>query len=238
MRLFRGIRHTLLSEKKIKKYFFYAIGEIALVVIGILIALQINNWNDNRIKRKSEVNSYVNIKNRISEDKNDVQGNMNYNSRYMAQFEYAVEIIDNNDFSKLDTLGAIATNLIRYSDFNKQGNIYETLVNSGEIKLLGNAQIVESIRELEEKYMYMNRMENIHYDVMINYVAMIISTNLKFSTGEVKSQENLYSFKFQNLILLLVEIMKEKEMVYRSVIDEIDEVTRLIDEELEPAKKK
>lgn len=85
--------------------------------------------------------------------------------------------------------------------------------------------------------MYMNRMENIHYDVMINYVAMIISTNLKFSTGEVKSQENLYSFKFQNLILLLVEIMKEKEMVYRSVIDEIDEVTRLIDEELEPAKK-
>lgn len=237
MRLFRGIRHTLLSEKKIKKYLFYALGEIALVVIGILIALQINNWNDNRIKRKNEINSYVNIKNRISEDKNDVQGNMNYNSRYMAQFEYAVEIIEKNDFSKLDTLGAIAANLIRYSDFNKQGNIYETLVNSGEIKLLGNAQIVERIRELEEKYMYMNRMENIHYDVMINYVAMGISTNLKFSTGEVKSLDNLYNFKFQNLVLLLLEIMKEKEMVYGSVIDEIDNVTRLIDEELGYTKK-
>ena len=48
IKFFRKIRQNLLSEGKTGKYFKYAIGEIVLVVIGILIALQINTWNENR----------------------------------------------------------------------------------------------------------------------------------------------------------------------------------------------
>ena len=48
IKFFRKIRQNLLVENKTGKYLKYAIGEIVLVVIGILIALQINNWNENR----------------------------------------------------------------------------------------------------------------------------------------------------------------------------------------------
>ena len=48
IKFFRNIRKSLLNEGKTTRYFKYAIGEIVLVVIGILIALQINNWNENR----------------------------------------------------------------------------------------------------------------------------------------------------------------------------------------------
>jgi len=48
IKFFRKIRQNLLMENKTGKYFKYAIGEIVLVVIGILIALQINNWNEGR----------------------------------------------------------------------------------------------------------------------------------------------------------------------------------------------
>ena len=51
---FRRIRQSLLSEIKFSSYLLYAIGEILLVVIGILIALSINNWNQDRIERKIE----------------------------------------------------------------------------------------------------------------------------------------------------------------------------------------
>ncbi|MCB0461581.1 MAG: DUF6090 family protein [Flavobacteriaceae bacterium] len=51
IKFFRHIRKSLLMENKTGKYFKYAIGEIVLVVIGILIALSINNWNE---KRKTE----------------------------------------------------------------------------------------------------------------------------------------------------------------------------------------
>ncbi|QJP34652.1 hypothetical protein F0365_09730 [Nonlabens sp. Ci31] len=54
IKFFRNIRKNLLNESKMTKYFKYAIGEIVLVVIGILIALQINNWNQNRLEMQEE----------------------------------------------------------------------------------------------------------------------------------------------------------------------------------------
>ena len=50
IKFFRKIRQKLLAENKFNKYLLYAIGEIVLVVIGILIALQINNWNEKRVQ--------------------------------------------------------------------------------------------------------------------------------------------------------------------------------------------
>jgi len=58
IKFFRRIRQSLLSENKISKYFLYAIGEIILVVIGILFALQINNWNETR---KAKINEKLNL---------------------------------------------------------------------------------------------------------------------------------------------------------------------------------
>lgn len=51
-RLFRRLRNDALSDKRSSRYLRYAIGEIVLVVLGILIALQINNWNEDRIEQR------------------------------------------------------------------------------------------------------------------------------------------------------------------------------------------
>ncbi len=58
IKFFRHIRKSLVVENKTGKYFKYAIGEIVLVVIGILIALQINNWKESR-KLQEEINTYL-----------------------------------------------------------------------------------------------------------------------------------------------------------------------------------
>ena len=54
IKFFRKIRQKLLAENKFSKYLVYAIGEIALVMIGILLALQVNNWNEQRKDRNTE----------------------------------------------------------------------------------------------------------------------------------------------------------------------------------------
>jgi hypothetical protein len=69
IKFFRHIRKSLIEENKMGKYFKYAIGEILLVVIGILIALQINNWNEER-KLQNEINTYLTQKlENLKEDK-------------------------------------------------------------------------------------------------------------------------------------------------------------------------
>lgn len=61
IKFFRKIRQRLLAENKFSKYLIYAIGEIVLVVIGILIALSINNWNDERKIKKEENSALLNL---------------------------------------------------------------------------------------------------------------------------------------------------------------------------------
>jgi len=232
MKLFRKIRQTLIKEGSLKKYLLYAIGEIFLVMIGISLAFQVNNWNDGRLQRNAEIRYYENIRDQIVDDKELIQGQVRYNNRHTAQFKYANEIIETNDRTKMDTLGVILRNLTNYSDFEGEGNIYETMVNSGEIKLLQNHNIVEGIREIEERYNYMNRMESIHYDVMMNHVALLTFPVLKFSDNQIKKPDLVYNYEFQNIILILIQIMEEKNRTYTSALDKIESTISYIDKEL------
>jgi len=69
IKFFRKIRQNLLMENKTGKYFKYAIGEIVLVVLGILIALSINNWNENKKDRRNETVFLQGIINDIDEQR-------------------------------------------------------------------------------------------------------------------------------------------------------------------------
>ncbi len=74
IQFFRKFRQELLSENKVGKYLLYAFGEIILVVIGILIALQINNWNESRKASIQEVNFLSDFFGDLKKD----EGKLNY----------------------------------------------------------------------------------------------------------------------------------------------------------------
>lgn len=81
IKFFRKIRQRLLTENKIIKYLLYAIGEILLVMIGILLALQVNNLNETRKKRKIEIQILKELKQGFETDLTDIQVDlMLYNS--------------------------------------------------------------------------------------------------------------------------------------------------------------
>lgn len=70
---FKTIRQDLLSGGRTKKYLKYAIGEIVLVVIGILIALQINNWNETRKQQEKEQELIISVKSDLKQDRAFIQ---------------------------------------------------------------------------------------------------------------------------------------------------------------------
>jgi len=243
IKFFRRIRYDLMEKNlparegttkqagKSRQYLKYALGEIILVVIGILIALSINNWNEERLLKKAEINFYNNTKQQLLDDAQNIHSQIRYNSTYYNEFVYAINIIEKNDLDKKDSLGQIAINLLRNSDFDRQGNIYQTMVNSGDIKLLKNNKIVQNLRRLEETYIYMNRMETIHFNALMSMVPDLTQT-IRFSSSTVENEEKLYGFEFQNLFSLSLKIMGEKEEIYNRGLNEIDAIIELIDSEL------
>ncbi len=74
LRFFRQIRQKLIVQENIRKYVWYALGEILLVVIGILIALQVNNWNENRVDREYEIQMLGEINSALEKDINYLDG--------------------------------------------------------------------------------------------------------------------------------------------------------------------
>ena len=82
IKFFRKIRQNLLSEGKTGKYFKYAIGEVILVVIGILIALQINNWNESRKELDSELQLYSNLLSDLNSEYSSIEEQLFFTRAY------------------------------------------------------------------------------------------------------------------------------------------------------------
>lgn len=92
---FRIIRRKLLSEGKTRRYLKYALGETVLVVIGILIALQINNWNEKRIQYEKEKEFISSVKNDLKQDRAFIQ-------RIIETIEPKIEAYDTLNRDLLD----------------------------------------------------------------------------------------------------------------------------------------
>ena len=161
-----------------------------------------------------------------------IKGVVDYNNVYLKQYNFAHQIIEKNDRSKIDTLKKIAFNLFRYSDINIGSTIYQSMVNSGELKLLKNSTIIDRLQGLEVTYIYMNRVEENHFQMTLRFVGPGIMDNINLSTGKVDRPDELYKLAFHNQFLAFMVIMKEKDEVYQRALKEIEIITKLIVEEL------
>lgn len=231
--IFLKLRIKEMLGGKMKRYLVFGIVEIFLVVAGILIALSVNNWATKRSQRNDELKIYETILNRIQEDKSVLQGTIDYNNTYLEQFRFADQIIATNNRNELDTLLQIVPELFRYSDFDKSSNIYQNLVNSGELKILENEEITSNLQILEETYTYLNRTENIHWQVILNHFSKEIMNNVDLSYKRAVNPEPLYSFRFRNMFFTAISIMVEKDMVYQRALKQIDNLSELLEKEIE-----
>jgi len=68
IKFFRQIRRKLIDKGNLKRYLIYAIGEILLVMIGILLALQVNNWNESNRLAASKITYLKEIRNDLVQD--------------------------------------------------------------------------------------------------------------------------------------------------------------------------
>ena len=136
-----------MEQNKTGKYFKYAIGEIVLVVIGILIALQINNWNENRRERFIEQKILQAIKNDIKTDISAIKVMIDTESDMVASNRELISILkDNGSVYKPEYQSKFAQ-INRYDIFFPKKMGYETLKSKG-LEIIQNDSLKSQIVSL------------------------------------------------------------------------------------------
>lgn len=103
IKFFRKIRYSLLETEKTGKYFKYAIGEIILVVIGILIALSINNWNETKKERKLETKVLNELLTSLENNYNSMVSDSTYRALWNTSSDIIIKFIE-SDLPYVDSL--------------------------------------------------------------------------------------------------------------------------------------
>ena len=130
IKLFRNIRKNLLMENKTSKYFKYAIGEIILVVIGILIALQINNWNENQKSKKDERYVLTEVLKNLEEDATLVDEIIIQRQKAKIAVN-ALQKFLSSKTKDSDSLQFYLVNLLTFERYFPINNAYEILKSKG-----------------------------------------------------------------------------------------------------------
>jgi hypothetical protein len=193
IKFFRQIRQNLLMENKTGKYFKYAIGEIILVVFGILIALQINNWNENRKNRIAEADYYC----RILEDLELNEKLIDETSELISnKIRLCKELI--SDLNKIPNDRSIILNkfvvAVRQDVFVPSNIAFEDITSSGQLKLLTDLKLK-------------NRL--IQHSTFLNNILNLLQENRNVIINRMSDFESMSEFGYQDIDYLKRELDRE-----------------------------
>lgn len=127
---FRNIRRRLLSLNKGTKYVTYAFGEIFLVVIGILIAVQLNNWNEENKRKEAEFYMLNEVLNNLEEDADQISNIIRARERGVVATETLLRMIRSGD-SNPDSLAKYLPRFLTFERYFPVSNAYEMIKSSG-----------------------------------------------------------------------------------------------------------
>jgi hypothetical protein len=168
---FRKIRQRLLTENKFSKYMLYAIGEIVLVVIGILIALSINNWNENLKNKKLETSYLKRIYKDLDNDLLQFEGTIKLAQERNKRVLFLEQAI--KDSQLVNKSFDYFVKSIVYANYTYRPAIsnhsFEELKSSGRLSLIKNEDLRVSIAKYYDLEFSYSQFDFIREDVQLKY---------------------------------------------------------------------
>ena len=182
LKFFRHIRRSLIQKNQMGKYFKYAIGEILLVVIGILIALQINNWNEGKKAKKKEHQVLTEIVSDLEFTLSDLDRVINTRTNNLKRTINSINtIIDvlENDKSYHDSLAYDFRAINAYDEINFKTSGYQSLVSIGT-DLIKNPELRSAIGKFHTSSLH--QVEGSFQEIHIDFYSYMIDYFRKYYT--------------------------------------------------------
>lgn len=249
IKFFRKIRQNLLSEGKTGKYMKYAFGEIVLVMIGILLALQVNNWSESQKAKEKEEYYLTKLEENLKQDTLTLNLQL---ERIRIKLKNIKTLSLINDISKDSLELLLVQSLLSTNGFSPEKTTWNNLQNTGKIDIINNQALVDSLyiyhnfnesnikvwMESDQSYSRLNIAPLLMTNFNLYYGAPPDS-QLRFESdgskiNSLNNQENLLYFKnslrYKNnaslTLLSLFEIQKKRANNILVLIKENQEKNR------------
>lgn len=203
--LLRRIRQKLIDKGKVKNYLLYAFGEVVLIVIGILIALQINNWNTNKSNRLIEYRLLEGIKSDLIQDTLQVRNRFLYSYKRLknsiSRFDSIISLDDDEiNMEYIDSIFGRCTR--QRNTFWPITGTYQSIVNNGSSNLINNDSLFKKIQNQYDKNYEIIKASGNRIDVLSDkikykvkdYKTMSESDRLRFYREKATRNEIEYWF--------------------------------------------
>ena len=245
---FRKFRQSLLTKNRFSKYLLYAFGEIVLVVIGILIALQINIWNENRKDRLAE-SAY------LRELLEDFEINLGRSQETVARLEEVIPkligVLEQSALEEptipVDSLNSAFILIQTMPAYTSTNRTYDNLIGSGDFKLITRPELKTAIASYYEGLELLSLVQATHEMELVNSFQPYIIENLDFQAVFLQrldditvpppvEKDRILSYmkdrKFRNIITLKVAILTDLLQQNRFIEELNEEVVRIAKEHL------
>ena len=178
LKIFRNIRRKLLSENRSSKYTLYAIGEIFLVVVGILIALQINNWNESNKEDAITQKYYDGFVSDLQKDKTLLDMLLDVRKKQSASAKVLLSMIESKEYD-LDEFYNHYYFLFPFYRFIPNTNTLEEVLNSSHLRFIKDENIKNRLLDLRtdykgiqlnEEHVYEDRAIYLYSDLTLNHI--------------------------------------------------------------------
>ncbi|MCA0133815.1 DUF6090 family protein [Winogradskyella alexanderae] len=251
IKFFRHIRQSLIMENKTSKYLKYALGEIFLVVIGILIALQINNWNEKRKLKVEEKELIANLSLSFERKLNELENKNAGRTKNLNGINRLREIISNQDSTVTETeMFGFLQDMFIWFAVNEEFSIIDMLYSSGKINLISNDSLKAKLISWPDFMEEMLEEQRVVQDLVVNKLNPLISNYIssanlsnsfeqKMGTTIVESPfpndfEGLLKDRaFESLIAQKYIYLNTNIEDSKTLIAEAKSILELIDRELE-----
>lgn len=206
---FRKIRYRLAKENQFFKYSKYAIGEIVLVVIGILIAIQLNSWKTEEEERSKALNYLNGLYADLKQDHERMDSLYMFYSEVTYSIQQLLISEDQKHLLSNDELGKMFNSSLEYKKFANKKSTYLSIINDGFINKVDDKNLVDQmIRYYESPFLtwsteiYGSLLESINYDQSEFYDSrdILITLNKGNSIPEWQLKNEKYRTNYKELI--------------------------------------
>ena len=152
LRFFRLIRRKLIEEQKVRQYIYYAIGEILLVMVGILLALQVNNWNEERKLQAQEEQKINTLHKEFEANLEELKYDLTRIDTQLVSLRTLFDLFGETDLPAEEKIDSLILRSFGHITWNPSSYMLNDLKNSGQISNLSNPELQSLLFKWERHY--------------------------------------------------------------------------------------